>query len=554
MKRISKIIVGIFTGLYMIASTGCSLQTTSPAKDAKAPGSEPVELKVYLSTPIQGVDEDSSVFDNNPLAKEILEKLNVKIKYVFPTDNGDKELRLDLASGELSDIVITYNIQIADQMIKEGLAVPLNDYIDKYGPNIKQSYGSLLDVLKYPDGKNYFLRGNYGTLKSGEKVSDHGDSFAIRKDVYEELGSPKIDTAEDIFKLLQKMKEKYPKNSAGEKIWPVGGFIQGWQDPLNTLMDAAGIFDSKWYVDDNNQLKLWFRAPYALDIVKYMNRLVNNDLIDPEAFTTKQKYIWEQTKLNKGLVLGHFGGSWMTWDARFAYKEAGFSNWSNMDFIYFPFRFQNGQRPELINVHSTGMGYTLITKSCKNPEAAVKLLNLLSDEDFNLKVVNGAEGQIWNMKDGKPVLTEAAKNAFMEGKGDSEFYSSGFTLYKSFCSKALGRNKYGSLWILKDDSSLNGDTRFVDRDNSLGSYWYDIFPFADLLMGAPDEITAMDPVYVERMKTTIYECILAKSQAECEQRFLNFVNSLDSVGIAKYEKYSNEAYQKKYEQFKKLNK
>ena len=46
--------------------------------------------------------------------------------------------------------------------MRAGALLPLNDLIDKYGPDVKEMYGETLNKSRYTDGKNYYLNNWYG--------------------------------------------------------------------------------------------------------------------------------------------------------------------------------------------------------------------------------------------------------------------------------------------------------------------------------------------------------------------------------------------------------
>lgn len=505
---------------------------------------EPVELSLYNVGQFP-TELDLSILDTNPLGKKLEELTNVKMTIEYSTgQDGQEKLNLLLASGDYPDIVLLNSGEIISRMIDEEIAIPLDDLIEANGANIKEMYGDILNRLRHSDGNLYYLSSGYGYWEEGDPVPGFGNCFSMRQDAYEAIGSPKIETLDDIYDALVELDAIYDTDANGDKIFVLGGFSQTWQNMRDVLADGAGFYKAgRWYLDENGELKYWVRGPQALTITKFYNRVHTEELLDPEAFTV-DRGTFNQNKLETGRVLSMFGGWWMNWTTHASFKEQGFENADNMAFIQFPFSVEGGQTPKFTEVNPIGGSMTVITDNCLNPEAAIKWLDTLASHDISFETQNGVEGVLWDMVDGKPVMKPEIVERFLAGAGDQEFSAdAGSRIYHSYASKHNGMTNWGTRWILKDDPVVMGDERAAYRDEVLGQYWYDSSYFNNLFTESSDDIQNMYTMIDEKINQDYYTAVLAGSEAECEAEWYKYVEYLEELGLLEVEAEANRVYQ-----------
>ena len=129
-------------------------------QDEQATTDGPVELDVFL-VQNPGI---SSVTDNQE--RELLEEMfNVEFDLVVtPAESLAEKQQLLLASGGYPSVFFMGRISRADQMKygRQGVLVPLNPLIDKWGPNIQIAFEkmpTLEPAITTPDGNIYSLPG-----------------------------------------------------------------------------------------------------------------------------------------------------------------------------------------------------------------------------------------------------------------------------------------------------------------------------------------------------------------------------------------------------------
>ncbi|MFP4976984.1 hypothetical protein ACE6ED_16380 [Paenibacillus sp. CN-4] len=482
-------------------------------------------------------------WEENPVAKALEEKLNIKLKWDVYSGNGKDKLNVVLASGEYPDIIM---LSDPSKVIADKIAIPLNDLMDQYGPDLKKKYGAALNMLKQSDGNIYHLTNSY--LPEGATPPGYGYSLQVRKDLYEALGSPKLETSDDVYNYLKLVKEKYPKTPDGQTLYPLSGFNRNWGSPYYGMIAMAGSpADSKLYIGADDTVQYWPKAPWAKEVLKFYNKLYREGLIDPEAFS--QDYAtWQKSKLYPARVAAHIGGWNQTYDVLKTYTDAKLPNAENMYFQNVVFTFPSGDKPALFSVSKKGIGALIITDKCKNPEAAMKLLNYLATEEGNFLAMNGPEGIQWEMADGKPALKQAYLDRWLAGEQQVNIEKeTGMGHYARLVGSDLGKTSWGTYWILKDDPVAINNTRAQQRDEALGQYWYDSTTIDDLMAGADTDTLAKQQAVDKRLYDNAFSVILAKTEAEFEAEFEKFVKDLDAAGAVQVEEYMTKMH-KQYEE------
>ncbi|MCL2352314.1 MAG: extracellular solute-binding protein [Firmicutes bacterium] len=527
--------------------TEAPVQTETPTEaptEAPAPAAPIVISFFNVGGVIDGFDQSDPVWTNNPVAQKILADTNIQVKWDFPTGDGNDKLSLLLASGDYPEVVLGPNDVNLNTMISEGIAIPLDDLINQYGADYLKSMGSILDMTRSSDGHIYSLARGYGDIPAGSTPPGFGSGFIVREDAYEGIGSPPIKTLDDIYNILVQFSQKYPTNYKGDSVWPLGGYVQTWQNGIQTLLEAAGMENDIWYVN-NGQIQYWVRSPQALDVIKFYNKCYREGLLDPEAFTS-DRATWTTNKVATARTLSYFGGWWMTWTTQNDYVAAGIPDGDKMTFVPYAFAAtaSQQQKPKLVPINRRGNASVVVTTACKNPEAVMQLCNYLATPEGNFMVQNGVEGIMWDMVNNKPVMKQAFIDRWLAGESDEKFAAeTGLRMYNYIVSTDIGRSPWGTYWILKDDPVVMGDAKAAIRDANLGPYWYDAYPTGGLFAGAPEDIGMLVTKMDEMFNNQLYVSVMADSEAACEADFQQYVSDLETAGLAAYENYANTVYQ-----------
>ncbi|WP_435170614.1 hypothetical protein [Paenibacillus glycanilyticus] len=338
---------------------------------------------------------------------EIEKKLNIKLTWiVYDTD----KLNLALAGNDLPDIM-KIPVSYVQQVLDSKLAVPLDDYLDKYGQSIN-SYTTRNDIIRKflsnGDGKLYFRTPNTST--EGEDIGAEGwAGYVVRWDLYKQLGAPKIANDDDYVKVLKQMRDLNPKTESGQKVYGIGipGADGLWQWNIGKFASMGYVNNSTWgyasSVKDNSLIQNYLdvdKSPFWAAMKMY-NKLNREGLMDPDSFTMKSE------EMNEKAARGQYVGAKITWDVgsyNDAMKQAD-PNTIN-GFMAIPAEGQYswyGAR----SIAGWGDKEMFVTSTSKNIEKAVQLLDFLDSPEGNRLHYSGVEGKHWENKNGVPTLLQS---------------------------------------------------------------------------------------------------------------------------------------------------
>ncbi|MBN2984891.1 ABC transporter substrate-binding protein [Cohnella algarum] len=350
-------------------------------------------------------------------AKLVKDKFNLNLNIISSNleGGGDVKFAAMMASGDLGDLVVfgddgqKYLDAIQTGMLldwtKDGL-------LDKYGQNMLKYAPKAIEKNKANFGGGtgvYGIGFDVGEDKDGpseaKELTYHPN---LRWDLYDKIGRPEIATMEDYLPVLKQMQELEPKSESGRptyafsmwadwdgnmmmnaKAWAglhgfeeTDGFNPGGFSLISADTDEVqGILDEDGYY--LRALKLYFDA----------NQL---GLVDPDSPT--QKFDDVVNKIKDGQILF----SWFPW----------------LDDTYnTPERLAEGKGFHLVpfkeeRTYSYGFDpyggsrVWAIGAKAEHPERVMEFLDWMYSPEGYMLSNYGPEGMAWELKDGKPALTE----------------------------------------------------------------------------------------------------------------------------------------------------
>ena len=498
--------------IFMIV--GCSQQGNSTAKDSsnsaeKQPNKEGsnddiVELDMFVDHSWWPLKDFSG-----EIPEEITTKTGVKLNITVATD--EKQLPLMIASGDLPDLVYTSNE--FQRLSDPNLSYPWDELIKEYAPDFSL-HPDKIGANTASDGKFYTIRNNFSPedewAEHEGKALISGPGLALRKDILEELGDPKIESLEDLDHVLGMVKEKHPDMTplvfAITPTWTKGYFA--------TQFGAA--IDG--FVEKDGELMHALRQPELLEMYKYMNTLYRNGYILAE------NYAYKSEDQAKQLVTGGkaFAYSWMTnsadrLNAEIEDKDFTFVQLSNM-------LTEDAKSYQ----YNTGWSGVFITKNNKNPEASIKFMEYLFSDEGNKTAFWGVEGKDWNWNDeGYPVFTFDKQDQKLQQQKGSYWWG---LLSGSAVSEAL--------FNYQPDSET---TKAQEVFTSIAEWK----PAVGLVEPKADSKEQVIATNIENMITNEEaKVFLAKSDEEAEKAFNNMVKQAEKIGLEELEKWANEKYKK----------
>ena len=366
--------------------TGCSRLGVGTNKS----GSEKLTYWLEINPNIKSVVTD---YAETPFAKKLMEETGVDIE--FKQQQSVEQFNLMLSSNDLPDVIETSWSNYPggpDKAIEEKLILPLNDYIEEKAPNLSKYFKEHPEVKKAcmtDDGKIYmfpFVRGDKSLLISYGPM--------VRQDWLEDLGLPLPETMDDWYNMLKAFKtEKHAETPLTMNGYEFLGFVGAYGAPRNFFIDDAGMV--KYGPIEENYLAF----------LKEMNKWYSEGLLDRN-FTGSDAKIVDSSILNgkAGATTGSLGGGLGKWMS--AATEEGYALVGTKHPV-----LHKGEKSQYSCEQNVvpGLGAS-ISGSCKNIDAAFKVLDYAYSEEGKMLYNFGIEGESYEMVDGYPKYTEKIVN------------------------------------------------------------------------------------------------------------------------------------------------
>ena len=459
---------------------------------------------------------------------------------------SEEKTQAMLASGSLPDIVVFNSATNAKAALEAGMLLPLDDYQDQL-PHVMEN-----DILKA--GLDY-AREYYGTEDGELSILPFGvgkntlyaaadtDRYAIKLNyqLYEQIGAPEFEKLEDVIPILKEMQQAYPQNEEGMNVYAMNLFSDFDTTHFFNMMSIYSILGYHWnYLPYGIEYEIETGTPYSIfreDSVyrrgaRFMYELNQQGLLDPDSLT-QERATADKKVSSKASVAG--------W--------AGVPGWAGKGYLPVPF---DEFKPSLVTEEPYGKVGIAISANAENVDTCLKFVDMLADYDALLTLYNGPQGDRWDIKDGKLVMTDKFKEYLEAGGGtyvleNGEEYSL-FNIVSYIPNMGNTIEKYGepfpmTLW-----------TEYVDRqyeteDAQAWSAWYGYKYLKDLLEAENKMTAVMDTSFVpfltpdsDDMKLTLaalkdvivpstWELIYAKDDAEFEQIWSRMKQNAEALGL-----------------------
>ncbi|WP_026486915.1 ABC transporter substrate-binding protein [Caldanaerobius polysaccharolyticus] len=421
---------------------------------------------------------DGSFSDDfkNPVAKEITKRTGVTLKIDYPVgQTGEQRISLMIASGKYPDLI--YAKGDTPKLIEAGALIPLDDLIEKYGPNIKKLYGPYLNRLKYSkDDPHIYTLGAYGV---GSAIWQPSPTFYIQLAVLKELGYPKLTTLQDFEDAIKKYKEKHPTID-GQPTIGLSLLADDWRW-LISVGNPSGFAlgypdDGQWAVNQQTYEATYkFLLPGMKDYYKWLNHMWAEGLIDRESFT--QKYDQYKAKIASGRVLGLADAEWDFGEAETALLRDG-----KPERTYAPLPIvlnSSIKHPGMRDPGYSGGWGIGITTSCKDPVRAIKFLDWMASDEAQILNNWGIEGVNYKIADGKRVIPEEEWQKRNTDPNYSKKTGVGLYVYP-FPQRGDGvKDPTGQYYTVNSEETIIKNYNSAEKE-ALAAYgvkmWRDLFP------------------------------------------------------------------------------
>ena len=263
-------------------------------------------------------------FNNTETMKKITELTGIKldVKYT-PGDSDAKVMASQLASGTIPDVIVSYldnstrpEFPLLYKAAKDGMFADVSEYMKN-----SEVYSKYYEDDYLPDDtKNNIvfrddLDGVYLWQMSIDEIDrsleynadeEYVGGMYIQKAIADDLGidTTAINTQEDFYDLLVKIKEGGYTDDNGNAVYPLGP--KYWGGSVDALKYIATGYDwgvsDDYNLDENGDVKHIAETDHVYDEINFVRKLLDEDLMNPEFFTMDSTRAEEVSKKVDGFV------------------------------------------------------------------------------------------------------------------------------------------------------------------------------------------------------------------------------------------------------------
>lgn len=506
MKKVFRLVAILLCITLMCVMTGCN---------KKKKIEETVDFTWYIN-----FNWFNTSWGDNIVSKAITNKTNCNIQFVTPTGDASEKLDSMIASDTLPDLVTLgwWEPEISE-MINKGKVYALDELADKYDMYFYDVVNEqVVNWYTSEDGHIYQYPNSACSPSDYEEYDNlsSNQTFLVRKDIYEAIGSPDMTTPEGFINAVKKAAEMFPVID-GYDLIPVG----------STEFTDIGCdsFD--------NYLMNFLAVPYVDEDGNAIDRLKNKDYIEwLKAFRTLSEigllkdeiFIDSRTQMLEKVGKGRYFCMIYQYTDMEEQQKALYSR--NPDSAYIAVdgpKNLNGDDYTLPGTSINGWTVTLVSKNCKNPEKAIKLLSYLISEEGQIMTWFGVEGQTFDYnQEGKPELKAHVKDWLIK---DRNVFDENYGA--DSCYWMLQNEAMASKWIVDNEIDPTTQLKNWTKPYTVYNGQYTITFDAESEVGIIKN--RADALWGE----TLPELLLASTEEEFDKIYNDFIKERYNLGYDK---------------------
>ncbi len=345
-----------------------------PTDDIWAPYDEEVTITTVVEENTGTVFYEGEDWNNNAWYDAYKERFNINVENLWVSNDYATKLNLSIADGDLPDVFHVDASQL-QQLVEAGLIYDLTELFDVYSSDTLKGYYEY-DPDTFATG--FFDGKLYGIPQETYGIIDQFQYVWIRKDWKDDLGIADPETMEDVVNIARAFKENY------------GAFGFAEQQNLDCFERMALAYDAHpdIWVETENGVEYGSIQPEMKEALAEYANWYQEGILSPTFITDD----WDA--LSQELINGQcgimFGPQWL-----------GYNPVPNVienlgpEAIFEPYEIPTiSGEPIKGSVSNGNRGYIVISKNCKHPEAAMKLINFFC---YMMDDATGVEDNVFIM-------------------------------------------------------------------------------------------------------------------------------------------------------------
>lgn len=402
------------TALAATALAGCgktseeNTQTTA-VSEAEGTAKEDLPLSKYPETVTVHLGgslnpnakiPDGMSYDDNSYTRFLKDDLNIEVVYdwVASSSDFDEKMNLCIGSGTIPELM-NVNATQYRALVKYDMIQPLDQYFDDYASDALKGYvESGGEELKKCISND---KGEMMAIPAPNITAGGINEMWIRQDWLDNLGLEAPRTWDELVTVAEAFVTQDPDgNGEADTIGILGpsnsdhmNAIGGNQYGLDPLFSRFQSYPQYWLQDEDGTVKYGSIQPETRTALEKIQKLYTDKLIDPEMLVRNDS----TEPLLAGKVGIFFGPWWCGYTVADA-TLAGEADWR----AYFTPLSEDGKY--YTHMPDPTSKYVVVSKSCKNPEAAIKIINYLiaygkdwAADGTNAKMAFSQFYPLWNI-------------------------------------------------------------------------------------------------------------------------------------------------------------
>ncbi len=503
--------------------------TEAPATTETAEETEPTEAAEVVPGWQQHKDDKVTLtwyinfswfttpWGENLISKTITEETGVNIEFIVPAGSEAEKLNSLIASDTLPDLVTIgwYEPQYKD-IIADGMVYALDELATEYDPYwFEVADKGRVGWFTQEDGHIYGYPNSSFSPADYEKYDNisSNQTFLVRKDIYEAIGSPDMTTPEGFKAAVKAAVEKYPEIN-GQPIIPVGAHEftptgnSSFDQYLTNFLAVPYEKDGKVY--DR------FTDPELVRWLKTFRELGQEGFLADDIFIDKRAQMEE--KIAQGLYFCML------------YQRTDLANQQKILFekdpnsIYMAVDGPKNTAGDAYTLPGTGINgwtVTMISKNCERPDRAIELCSYLMSEHGQLMTWLGVEGVTWDYVDGVPTMKQEVRDLLNKDRKEYDKQYGSDSAYWMFQDNAMALS-----WAVPTAEPLGQMERWT-FPYVMSTSQYDL-----TLPGGSDEAEIQTKVDNE-WGIVLPKLLLAASEEEFDSIWNNFMQQRQDWGMQK---------------------
>lgn len=394
-RKINKTAIALAI-IFIIALGGCApgqheptsdiTPLTSSVKDSSAepafaPYFDTVNLNIAQLIYKTALPQGES-YDNNQYTQYIKNMLNINTQVAWVASNENdymQKLNLCIASDNMPDAVVVNDKSQMLSAHKYGLLMDISEIYETYASDLMKqiidtSGGRVMNAATI-DGRMMSLPGMH-VLADGIHV------MWLRKDWLDALGLDVPKTPDEIGKVAKAFIENKMggENTVGIASPASNSLLYcNFLEPANNLagfdpvFSAMDIYPGYWLRQPDGSCEYGSLSPNMKNALSLLSEWYSDGIIDPQIGLRNDSL--ETANANICGII--FAPWWIGYDIQDSLNADKHANWQT-----YPVYSADGR----INIHCSTptTRFTLISSKCKNPEAVIKIANLLLRDEGTL--------------------------------------------------------------------------------------------------------------------------------------------------------------------------